>query len=150
MHPLHDYFARQLADKLTRRGVVVWYDPRREFTPFFDELRGGPRSGPALVPIKSPASPRSSPSLTDRCSSCGHWPSRWSLATCPASWSCTCRDVRVETYRCLPSPDTRSEPKNNVSASLLRLGSNSFAIVFTWVRAIGMPNGWLVALRCAR
>jgi hypothetical protein len=52
VHPLHDYFARQLADKLTQRGVVVWYDPRREFTPFFDELRGSPRSGPALAPIK--------------------------------------------------------------------------------------------------
>jgi hypothetical protein len=39
MHPLHDYFAKQLAGKLTRRGVVVWYDPRREFTPFFNELR---------------------------------------------------------------------------------------------------------------
>lgn len=50
MHPLHDYFAKQLADKLTRRGVVVWYDPRREFTPFFDELRGSPRSGAALAP----------------------------------------------------------------------------------------------------
>lgn len=52
MHPLHDYFARQLADKLMRRGVVVWCDPRREFTPFFGELRGSPRAGPALVPIK--------------------------------------------------------------------------------------------------
>lgn len=52
MHPLHDYFAKQLADKLTRRGVVVWYDPRREFTPFFDELRERPRAGPALVPIQ--------------------------------------------------------------------------------------------------
>jgi hypothetical protein len=39
MHPLHDYFAKQFADKLTRRHVVVWYDPRREFTPFFGERR---------------------------------------------------------------------------------------------------------------
>jgi hypothetical protein len=52
MHPLHDYFAKQLADKLSRRGVVVWYDPRREFAPFFDELRGSPRAEAALVPIQ--------------------------------------------------------------------------------------------------
>jgi hypothetical protein len=45
-------FAKQLADKLTWRDAVAWYDPRREFTPFFDELRGSPRSGPVLVPIK--------------------------------------------------------------------------------------------------
>src|SRR3954468_12874030 len=50
--PLPDYFAKQLADKLTRRSVVVWYDPRREFTPFFDELRGSARAGAALVPIQ--------------------------------------------------------------------------------------------------
>jgi hypothetical protein len=52
MPPLHDDFAKQLADKLSWRGVVIWYDPRREFTPFFDELRGSPCSGSALVPIK--------------------------------------------------------------------------------------------------
>lgn len=52
MHPLHDYLAKQLGDKVTRRGVVVWYDPRREFAPFFDELRGGPRTTGALQAIK--------------------------------------------------------------------------------------------------
>ena len=52
MHPLHDYFAKQLADRLTKRGVVVWYDPRREFVPFFDELRGGARAANATVAIK--------------------------------------------------------------------------------------------------
>jgi hypothetical protein len=51
MHPLHDYFAKQLADKLTRRGVVVWYDPRREFTPFFDELRVRKVKVGANVPV---------------------------------------------------------------------------------------------------
>lgn len=38
MHPLHDYIARQLGEKLDDRGVVVWYDPRREFADFVDEL----------------------------------------------------------------------------------------------------------------
>ncbi|MBI4818830.1 MAG: Mu transposase C-terminal domain-containing protein [Deltaproteobacteria bacterium] len=28
MHPLHDYVASQLAEKLKARKVVVWYDPR--------------------------------------------------------------------------------------------------------------------------
>src|SRR5689334_22989153 len=51
MHPLHDYVAKQLADKLKSRRVVVWYDERAEFQPFVDEVRGGPRvsSEPAAV-----------------------------------------------------------------------------------------------------
>ena len=44
MHPLHDYVARQLADKIKSRQVVVWYDERCEFQPFVDEVRGGPRA----------------------------------------------------------------------------------------------------------
>ena len=31
MHPLHEYVAKQLADKLKDRHLVVWYDERREF-----------------------------------------------------------------------------------------------------------------------
>ncbi|WP_437572088.1 PglZ domain-containing protein [Sorangium sp. So ce542] len=50
MHPLHDYVAKQLADKLKDRRVVVWYDERREFQPFVDEVRGGPR--PASAPVQ--------------------------------------------------------------------------------------------------
>jgi hypothetical protein len=42
MHPLHDYIAKQLADKVKLRKVVVWYDERSEFLPFVDEVRGGP------------------------------------------------------------------------------------------------------------
>jgi hypothetical protein len=29
MHTLHDYVAKQLADKLRSRRVAVWYDERR-------------------------------------------------------------------------------------------------------------------------
>jgi hypothetical protein len=36
MHPFHDYLCGQLDDMLKKRGVVVFYDPRREFEPFFD------------------------------------------------------------------------------------------------------------------
>ena len=39
MHPLHDYVAKQLADKLKDRRVVVWYDERGEFRPFVQEVR---------------------------------------------------------------------------------------------------------------
>jgi hypothetical protein len=40
MHPLHDYLCQQLDNMLKKRGVVVFYDPRGEFVPFFDrELR---------------------------------------------------------------------------------------------------------------
>lgn len=51
MHPLHDYVAKQLADKLKARRVVVWYDERGEFQPFVEEVRGGPRSASDSVPI---------------------------------------------------------------------------------------------------
>lgn len=44
MHPLHDYVAKQLADKLKSRRVVVWYDERGEFRSFVDEVRNGPRA----------------------------------------------------------------------------------------------------------
>lgn len=39
MRPLHDYIAKQLAERLKARQVVVWYDPRGEFAPFVAELR---------------------------------------------------------------------------------------------------------------
>jgi hypothetical protein len=41
MSPLHDYVVKQLAEKLKARKVVVWYDSRREFSPFIAEMRGG-------------------------------------------------------------------------------------------------------------
>ncbi len=40
MHPFHDYLCHQLDDMLKKRGIVVFYDPRREFETFFgDELK---------------------------------------------------------------------------------------------------------------
>lgn len=51
MHTLHDYVAKQLADKLKDRRVVVWYDERREFQPFVDEVRAGPRTVSEPVPV---------------------------------------------------------------------------------------------------
>jgi len=44
MHTLHDYVAKQRADKIKERRVVVWYDEGREFQPFVDEVRGAPRT----------------------------------------------------------------------------------------------------------
>ncbi len=51
MHTLHNYVAKQLADKIKSRGVVVWYDERGEFQPFVDEVRGGPRAVSEPVPV---------------------------------------------------------------------------------------------------
>ena len=53
MHPLHDYVAKQLADKVKDRRVVVWYDERGDFRPFVDEVRGGPGASaePVMVGI---------------------------------------------------------------------------------------------------
>ena len=36
MHPFHDYLCGQLDGMLKKRRIVVFYDPRREFEPFFD------------------------------------------------------------------------------------------------------------------
>jgi hypothetical protein len=51
MHPLHDYVAKQLAEKLRAKKLVVWYDGRREFVPFMGEVRGGARTGIGAVPV---------------------------------------------------------------------------------------------------
>jgi PglZ domain-containing protein len=51
MHPLHEYVARQVAEKLKTRKVVVWYDPRSEFAPFIEEVRGGAGVGNEAVPV---------------------------------------------------------------------------------------------------
>ncbi len=50
-HPLHDYIATKLAEKLKSRKIVVWYDPRTDFTPFIAELRGGPRTSREPIPV---------------------------------------------------------------------------------------------------
>jgi hypothetical protein len=51
MHPIHDYVARQLADKLKSRRVVVWFDERAEFQSFVDEVRGGARESSDLAAV---------------------------------------------------------------------------------------------------
>ena len=51
MHPLHDYVAKQLADHLKERRLIVWYDARREFQPFVAELRGSGASTSDVVVV---------------------------------------------------------------------------------------------------
>lgn len=51
MHPLHDYVAKQLAEKLKSKKVVVWYDARREFAPFIEEMRGGCKASSSAVSV---------------------------------------------------------------------------------------------------
>src|SRR5438105_10650755 len=51
MHPLHEYVAKQLAERVKARRVVVWYDARREFAPFIAEMRGAPKAAGALSPV---------------------------------------------------------------------------------------------------
>lgn len=51
MHPLHDYVAKQLAEKIKSRRVVVWYDARSEFAPFIAEIRGVARTSSDPVPV---------------------------------------------------------------------------------------------------
>ena len=42
---LNRYLHQQLREQLLKRRLVVFYDPRREFEPFFDELE---QAGPGL------------------------------------------------------------------------------------------------------
>lgn len=51
MHPLHDYIAKQLAEKLKASRVVVWYDVRSEFAPFVAELRGTADASGAVASV---------------------------------------------------------------------------------------------------
>lgn len=39
MHPLHAYLCELLDGLIAKHSIVVFYDPRREFAPFFDELQ---------------------------------------------------------------------------------------------------------------
>lgn len=51
MHPLHDYIAKQLAEKLKAKNIVVWYDARSEFAPFVAELRGSATTSDTAVSV---------------------------------------------------------------------------------------------------
>jgi hypothetical protein len=51
MHPLHDYVAKQLADRLKDRALIVWYDQPREFESFIAEVRSGLRTTGEPVPV---------------------------------------------------------------------------------------------------
>jgi len=53
MHPLHAQIATTLAKMVADHRVVVWYDPRREFLPFVDELAGTDTHGTAPVAVSS-------------------------------------------------------------------------------------------------
>jgi hypothetical protein len=39
-HPLHEYLAKNLGERLKKKRIVVWYDPPSAFSVFFDELPG--------------------------------------------------------------------------------------------------------------
>ncbi|WP_036025099.1 PglZ domain-containing protein [Bradyrhizobium yuanmingense] len=51
MHPLHDYIANQISDRIKDRRVVVMYDKREELRPFFAEIADGrsASAGPVAV-----------------------------------------------------------------------------------------------------
>lgn len=51
MHPLHDYVAKQLAERLKSKKLVVWYDARGEFAPFIGEVRGVARTSAELMQV---------------------------------------------------------------------------------------------------
>ena len=51
MNALHTYIERQLAAKLKEKAILVWYDARREFTPFVDALRDGGKHAGGMTSI---------------------------------------------------------------------------------------------------
>ena len=50
-HALHDYLAGQLGELLTKHSIVVFYDPREEFLPFFDDLTGTESIGESPIHV---------------------------------------------------------------------------------------------------
>ncbi|MCK1365187.1 PglZ domain-containing protein [Bradyrhizobium sp. 62] len=51
MHPLHQYIAGQISDRVKERRVVVMYDKRGELRPFFAELVNTPEIGGGPVAV---------------------------------------------------------------------------------------------------
>ena len=49
MDDFHQHLSKQLAEHLAERAVVVWYDPRREFTGYVAELCGGAMPEPCQL-----------------------------------------------------------------------------------------------------
>lgn len=54
MHPLHNYVASQVAERLRAKTFVVWYDPRREFAAFVDEARRPTADNARIAGIELP------------------------------------------------------------------------------------------------
>ncbi len=52
MHAFHDHLARQIADKLKCRRIVVWYDDRCEFVDFIEELSLGAVTPEPVHPVR--------------------------------------------------------------------------------------------------
>ena len=51
-HAFHEHLARQIADKLKRRRIVIWYDEREEFVDFIEELSVGAVTEKPIHPIR--------------------------------------------------------------------------------------------------
>ena len=51
MHPLHDYIANQIGDRIKDRRVVVMYDKREELRPFFAEIADGRSASDSPVAV---------------------------------------------------------------------------------------------------
>lgn len=51
-HAFHEHLARQIADKLKRRRIVIWYDERGEFVDFIEELSVGAVTEKPIHPIR--------------------------------------------------------------------------------------------------
>ncbi|MCU1656972.1 MAG: hypothetical protein JWO57_1628, partial [Pseudonocardiales bacterium] len=52
---LKDYITAQLRQRVDKYGLVVWYDPRSEFTAFVDELRGSSTAELAEIDVAGSA-----------------------------------------------------------------------------------------------
>jgi hypothetical protein len=51
-HPFHSYLSQKLVERLRKRSVVVFYDPRSEFVPFIDELGAGSASSGGISQVR--------------------------------------------------------------------------------------------------
>ena len=52
MNAFHEHISRQLADKLRRRRIVVWYDEHEEFVDFIEELSASVVTEKSIHPVR--------------------------------------------------------------------------------------------------
>jgi hypothetical protein len=65
MHPFHDYLAQHLDGRLRKCSIIVFYDPREEFRPFFEQELSVEEADPLVRYLPNVQRDRSGPVLME-------------------------------------------------------------------------------------